>query len=145
MVGQFKSTVICGTCSKVSVCFDPYMLISLPIPTNKDLNFYFVPSLLSKGALKLSMDYNSATTLRGISKEFAKVYNDNYYREIREGIREGVHPEKLLFLTIDSEKFIILNILEPEDKIAAINPKDILFFLQIPTVKKEETLLLCEF
>lgn len=35
MVGQFKSTVICSSCQKISVCFDPYMLISLPIPSNR--------------------------------------------------------------------------------------------------------------
>lgn len=34
MVGQFKSTVVCLTCNKKAVCFDPYLLISLPIPTN---------------------------------------------------------------------------------------------------------------
>jgi ubiquitin carboxyl-terminal hydrolase 4/11/15 len=36
MVGQFKSTVVCLTCKKVSVCFDPYLLISLPIPANEE-------------------------------------------------------------------------------------------------------------
>lgn len=53
MVGQFKSTVVCGKCKKVSVCFDPYMLITLPIPTPKDGFFFFVPTLLTKGALKI--------------------------------------------------------------------------------------------
>lgn len=80
MVGQFKSTVICSTCNKISVCFDPYMLISLPIPINKDSSFYFVPNLLDKGAVKISFQYSSTTTLRSLSREFARVYNENYYR-----------------------------------------------------------------
>lgn len=32
MVGQFKSTVICEKCTKMSICFDPYLLLALPIP-----------------------------------------------------------------------------------------------------------------
>ena len=87
MVGQFKSTVICGKCQHKSVCFDPYMLITLPIPSSKDGNFFFVPTVLSKGAIKISMEYTNITTLRGISQQFTKQYNDNYYREIREGSR----------------------------------------------------------
>lgn len=87
MVGQFKSTVVCSACNKVSVCFDPFMLISLPIPSSKDGNFYFVPGLVDKGALKISFLYSNTTTLRSITREFTRVYNDNYYREIREGKR----------------------------------------------------------
>ena len=30
--GQFKSTVQCPSCNKVSVTFDPYMVLSLPLP-----------------------------------------------------------------------------------------------------------------
>ena len=30
--GQFKSTVQCPSCNKVSVTFDPFMVLSLPLP-----------------------------------------------------------------------------------------------------------------
>ncbi|BBN05563.1 hypothetical protein MPTK1_3g14190 [Marchantia polymorpha subsp. ruderalis] len=30
--GQYKSTLVCPTCSKVSVTFDPFMYLSLPLP-----------------------------------------------------------------------------------------------------------------
>lgn len=32
--GQFKSTVCCPDCPKVSVTFDPFMYLSLPLPAN---------------------------------------------------------------------------------------------------------------
>ena len=35
--GQFKSVVECPTCDRVSVCFDPYLIISVPIPISEDL------------------------------------------------------------------------------------------------------------
>lgn len=53
MAGQFKSTVRCLKCKKVSVCFDPYLLLSLPIPSPKMFDFYLVDNDLTHGAIKL--------------------------------------------------------------------------------------------
>ncbi|KAI9242543.1 MAG: hypothetical protein BYD32DRAFT_477586, partial [Podila humilis] len=33
--GQYKSTLVCPECKKVSVTFDPFMYLSLPLPINK--------------------------------------------------------------------------------------------------------------
>ena len=30
--GQFKSKVCCSKCNRISVTFDPYLMVSLPIP-----------------------------------------------------------------------------------------------------------------
>ena len=30
--GQYRSTIVCQTCTKVSVTFDPFMYLSLPLP-----------------------------------------------------------------------------------------------------------------
>ena len=45
MHGQFKSTVKCPECDKVSITFDPFMSISLPIPEIKivEKDFFWVP------------------------------------------------------------------------------------------------------
>ena len=31
--GQYKSTLVCPTCSKISITFDPFMYLSLPLPS----------------------------------------------------------------------------------------------------------------
>ena len=36
--GQLKSTVVCPRCERVSVSFDPYTMLSLPLPTNSTRN-----------------------------------------------------------------------------------------------------------
>eukprot|EP00347_Sterkiella_histriomuscorum_P018454 403345455 len=42
--GQYKSTLVCSICSRVSVTFDPFMTLSLPIPGKKErVGFFFVP------------------------------------------------------------------------------------------------------
>jgi ubiquitin carboxyl-terminal hydrolase 4/11/15 len=41
--GQFKSTVSCSKCPKISITFDPMMTMSIPIPPGKkEVKFFFV-------------------------------------------------------------------------------------------------------
>ena len=42
--GQYKSTLICSICNRVSITFDPYLLVSLPIPQVKyvSLEFFYI-------------------------------------------------------------------------------------------------------
>jgi ubiquitin carboxyl-terminal hydrolase 4/11/15 len=80
MAGQFKSTVVCSTCTKVSVCFDPYLLISMPVPPT-DSFLFFVPAELSKCAIRLPVPLTSSTTLEKVAKELAIRYNKAIDRE----------------------------------------------------------------
>ena len=43
MYGQLKSTVTCLTCRNLSVTFDPYLMISLPITRQFTLKLGYVP------------------------------------------------------------------------------------------------------
>jgi hypothetical protein len=48
--GQFKSTVSCSKCPRVSVTFDPMMTMLLPIPAEKKpITFFYVPYNLCDG------------------------------------------------------------------------------------------------
>lgn len=44
VAGQFKSTLVCPKCRKVSKTFDPFLSISLPIPdfTIFQISLYFI-------------------------------------------------------------------------------------------------------
>lgn len=47
--GQYKSTLICSICQRVSVTFDPFMTLSLPIPGKKDkFAFFYIPYHIKK-------------------------------------------------------------------------------------------------
>ena len=76
-------------------------------------------------------------TFRGVAIQLARSYNDVYYRDIRDGNREKLHEQKILFLTLNSDNFMITQIYEPEDKIRSVGKDDMMFFLQIPYVRKE--------
>lgn len=81
MSGQFKSTVVCSTCQKVSVCFDPYLLISMPVPPTEAF-VYFVSTELGKCAIRLPVPLSfSTTTLEKVGRELAARYNKLVDRE----------------------------------------------------------------
>lgn len=55
--GQYKSTLVCSICNRVSVTFDPFMTLSLPIPGKKErLSFFYIP---------YEMHQESYTNLKG--------------------------------------------------------------------------------
>jgi ubiquitin C-terminal hydrolase len=42
--GQYKSTLICSICKRISVTFDPFMTLTVPIPGKKELvKFFYIP------------------------------------------------------------------------------------------------------
>ncbi len=43
MYGQLKSTVTCLTCENVSITFDPFLTLSVPIPKPLNFTVYFMP------------------------------------------------------------------------------------------------------
>lgn len=55
---QFKSTLICPDCEKVSITFDPFMSMSVPLPEyerTENFIFYLILRDLSQGPYKLSI------------------------------------------------------------------------------------------
>jgi ubiquitin carboxyl-terminal hydrolase 4/11/15 len=64
--GQFKTRIECPDCGKVSITFDPYQLISLPIQTTFSVNLeiYYIDAYHKEKALKFE------PTLMSIKREF---------------------------------------------------------------------------
>ena len=92
--GQFKSTVCCSQCDRVSVTFDPWMTLSLPIPNKKEIkDFFFLPYDIKQGYINKSVKIrvggsDNLRTLRTIMEEvyginpgsyvIAAVFNNNF-------------------------------------------------------------------
>jgi len=56
--GQFKSTVNCNKCERVSVTFDPMMTILLSIPTpKKKFETYFLPYNIKEGYINKTINF----------------------------------------------------------------------------------------
>lgn len=77
MHGQFKSRLDCPDCKRVSITFDPYMMVSLPIPTVEYTKFflYFVFDNYQKIPLKISLNMPTNAQYPEIVNKLSKIVN----------------------------------------------------------------------
>jgi len=75
--GQYKSTLICSVCNKVSITFDPFMTLSLPISgKKKKLSFFFIPYEMKDGYVNHSghIFLRETESIYELRMEIAKKY-----------------------------------------------------------------------
>ncbi|KAI0644201.1 cysteine proteinase [Trametes meyenii] len=91
--GQYQSTLVCPECSKVSITFDPFMYLTLPLPVQKKWhhNVLYIPWDLGKPHVRVPVELN-----RGSS-----------FRDLRQllGRWMGANPDNLLTLEVFSHGF----------------------------------------
>lgn len=66
--GQLKSRVQCTVCSKISISFDPFNMLSVPIPLNKEikLNIKYFPMSLTEKPKEFAINVGEFVTLSEI-------------------------------------------------------------------------------
>ena len=71
--GQYRSTLVCPECNKVSIKFDPFMYLTLPIPNKKMWRgqVYFVPLDPSKPMHKFQVQLPAGTTVSKLRQKVA--------------------------------------------------------------------------
>ncbi len=64
--GLLKSTLNCLTCKEISIKFDPYCYLSLPLPSKKErlVEVYFVPLDLQQPIMKYKLSVNKNGTIK---------------------------------------------------------------------------------
>jgi ubiquitin C-terminal hydrolase len=62
--GQLKSRVQCTVCSKVSISFDPFNMLSVPIPMNKEskMNVKYFPFSIQEKPMEFIINIGEYTT-----------------------------------------------------------------------------------
>lgn len=72
MVGQFKSTLVCPDkhCGKVSITFDPFLTLSVPIPrvTKEEVSFYLIYKDHRKTPSKIETQVRSDSPLSDLKQ-----------------------------------------------------------------------------
>jgi len=95
--GQYKSTLICPVCEKVSITFDPFMDLTLPLPLenmwSKDITFipFREGATDFKHAITINIEMDKHSSLRSL-KEFIAV-------------RMNVDPKKLVCSEVYKNRF----------------------------------------
>jgi hypothetical protein len=114
MHGQFKSTVRCPDCGKLSITFDPYMSVSLPIPEIKivEKEYYWVPWETSKRCVKGWFRLKSHEQVKKLRKLIA-------------GLHE-VSQEQFELVVIQDDQ--VRRILPRYEQVNALSPNNIFIF-----------------
>ncbi|KAJ7068863.1 hypothetical protein B0H15DRAFT_871868, partial [Mycena belliarum] len=91
--GQYQSTLVCPECRKVSITFDPFMYLTLPLPVQKKWHheILYVPWDVEKPHLKVPVE----------------IGRDASFKDLRHllGRWMGVPPDNLLTLETFASKF----------------------------------------
>lgn len=71
--GQYKSTLVCPDCNKISITFDPFLIASLPIPAidYTKLSIYFIFREPKKTPIKLVLNLFSFITIETLIKRIS--------------------------------------------------------------------------
>jgi len=78
--GQYKSTIICPQCNRISITFDPFNCVSLPIPSKKEkeIDFFFLFANNKSKPVKMNIKFPSATHMVSqLKEETGRLLNKN--------------------------------------------------------------------
>uniref|UniRef100_A0A8C6JT29 Ubiquitin carboxyl-terminal hydrolase 19 n=1 Tax=Melopsittacus undulatus TaxID=13146 RepID=A0A8C6JT29_MELUD len=123
--GQYKSKLVCPVCSKVSITFDPFLYLPVPLPQKqKVLTVYYFAKEPHKKPIKF---------LVSISKENSSAMEvlDSVAHSVR------VKPENLRLAEVIKNHFH--RIFLPSNSLDTVSPTDLLFCFEVlsPELAKE--------
>eukprot|EP01022_Parablepharisma_sp_SALTPOND_P006781 TRINITY_DN1273_c0_g1_i1.p1 TRINITY_DN1273_c0_g1~~TRINITY_DN1273_c0_g1_i1.p1 ORF type:complete len:1282 (+),score=171.25 TRINITY_DN1273_c0_g1_i1:4387-8232(+) len=70
--GQLKSRLVCPSCNKHSIAFDPFMVLSVPIPQVNYLGVTFVPLNMARDPLRVKMTVTDGTPISEVHRRLLK-------------------------------------------------------------------------
>ncbi|KAI8146293.1 hypothetical protein BJV82DRAFT_666085 [Fennellomyces sp. T-0311] len=118
--GQFKSRLTCQECGKISIMFDPFMYLSLPLPVQKttQIKVVYVPYDPSQRQRRMKLTFQSNASIEHLQEQVAQ----------RVGVKD---PSTLLVTEIyDRAIYKAYSHYEP---ISGISPDDKIYVYQLPT------------
>uniref|UniRef100_A0A8C0HDT2 Ubiquitin carboxyl-terminal hydrolase 19 n=1 Tax=Chelonoidis abingdonii TaxID=106734 RepID=A0A8C0HDT2_CHEAB len=128
--GQYKSKLVCPVCSKVSITFDPFLYLPVPLPQKqKVLTVYYFAKEPHKKPVKF---------LVSISKENSSAV------EVLESVAHSmrVKPENLRLAEVIKNRFH--RMFPPSQSLDTVSPTDLLLCFEVlsPELAKERVVVL---
>lgn len=84
--GLYKSTLRCPNCNYTSVKFDPFMYLSLPLPSPKRRTFVvtILDQFQKANAVELAVRVSKESSIRDLLREIEKTYTEYYGEHVKE-------------------------------------------------------------
>ncbi|KAI8974530.1 cysteine proteinase [Trametes punicea] len=91
--GQYQSTLVCPECSKVSITFDPFMYLTLPLPVQKKWQHHvlYIPWDLEKPHARVPVELDRHSTFKDVRQLLGRWM--------------GANPDNLLTLEVFNHQF----------------------------------------
>ncbi|KAI8375932.1 uncharacterized protein BYT42DRAFT_499011 [Radiomyces spectabilis] len=117
--GQFKSRLVCNECGKVSVTFDPFMYLSLPLPIRKKriMSVVYVPYDPQQKHEQITLSLPKDATIMHLRKQVADMVQID-------------DPSTLLVVELFSDK--IYKVFSIQEAISTIGRSDTVYIYQLP-------------
>lgn len=116
--GQYQSTLVCPQCQKVSITFDPFMYLTLPLPIQSKWKhvIIYVPYESEKPHLRIPFEISSNSTFRDVRATVGRWM--------------GVPAENLLTMEIFNSKFY--RSLDDNTLVTEMNTSDLVICYELP-------------
>lgn len=121
--GQYRSTLVCPECHKVSITFDPFMYLTLPLPVNKmwDHEIYVVTWDMDRPNYRTRVSMNRNSTVKDLKLLLAKWFK--------------LDSEKILATEIFQYKFY--KFFSDYLPVSEILDADTIFFYELPVATEQ--------
>ncbi|EKM81724.1 hypothetical protein AGABI1DRAFT_118809 [Agaricus bisporus var. burnettii JB137-S8] len=102
--GQYQSTLVCPECGKVSITFDPFMYLTLPIPAEKKWShtIYYIPFDPAQSHLKIPIEINRDASFKDVRNLLGRwlnvegdnlltleIFNHRFYKNLDDSVMVG--------------------------------------------------------
>ncbi|CAH1783519.1 unnamed protein product, partial [Owenia fusiformis] len=128
--GLLKSTLVCPDCSKVSVTFDPFCYLSLPLPVKKErqIEVFYIPLDPMKKTVQYKLTVPKMGSVKELCQALSKVTD--------------TPSDKLVVTDVYNHRFH--KVFQPDEGITHILDRDDIFVYEVPvsTGDDPETLIL---
>ncbi|XP_064607278.1 ubiquitin carboxyl-terminal hydrolase 15-like isoform X2 [Liolophura sinensis] len=128
--GLLKSTLVCPECAKVSVTFDPFCYLSLPLPIKKErpLEVFLVPLDPMSKTIQYKLTVPKLGNIADLCAALSK--------------QTGISPEKMVVTDVYNHKFH--KVFGMDEPLSHIMDRDDIFIYEVPvsSYQDPETLIL---
>lgn len=163
--GQYKSTLVCPECEKVSVTFDPFMYLSLPLPITKkwEGSVTYVPYDPTHPLVQVKLQLPKGSTIKQLREKVAdlvgtqggqlfvaEVFNSRFYKtfESSDAVEEIGDNDKIYVYELPIQDFLnspdhvvfpVHNLMEPASHYATNSRVSAFGHPMMVCVAKEDT------
>lgn len=147
--GQLKSSLQCTKCGYNSTTFDTFNMLSLPVPTQTNLNIVlkYIGYNFKQSPIEFKLTVSEYTTLYELQKRLQEYFqqelrNDNYVLPFITVLKQSKDNRKFTLEVLNDEKFVKSIVQSKEDQIVVYQREPLESIGLLPDESQQDLILL---